>query len=524
MPNSIRRLAAIDLGTNSFHLVIADVKSNGKFTVVGKDKEVVRLGEGFNDMKHLSEEAMQRAIDTLHRFQLIAQSQNAPVRAIATSAVREALNQQEFIERVRRELGMEIEVVSGFEEARLIYLGVLQALPVYDRSMLLVDIGGGSTEFLVGRAGKVDYANSLKLGAVRLTQRFFSSPTLRPKDIAACREHLAGALNPIARAMRGRNIELAVGSSGTILNTAVMILASKGTLPPTEETNNLTITSRDLHTIVANVLEARSVERRGAIPGMDPARADIIVAGVLILEQIFEQLGLRSMVTSKYALREGILLDTLHKIAGEERSVAHLTDIRRASVVHLMEAGRVEQRHAHTVRRYAMHLFDQLREVHMLGNAEREYLEAASLLHDIGYHISHSEHHKHSYYLIRHSEMLGFTDREIEIIANIARYHRKSHPKLKHEGFPRLKDEDRRIVSVLAGILRVADGLDRRHQDVFSVLRCRLERATLHIDLTLRKDCDTSIELWGADRRKKLLEEALGISVRLDVLSSAAAA
>jgi exopolyphosphatase/guanosine-5'-triphosphate,3'-diphosphate pyrophosphatase len=303
-----------------------------------------------------------------------------------------------------------------------------------------------------------------------------------------------------------------------------MILASRGALPPTEETNNLTITSRDLHGIVANVLEARSVERRGAIPGMDPARADIIVAGVLILEQIFEQLGLRSMVTSKYALREGILLDTLQKIAGEERSVAHLTDIRRASVVHLMESGRVEQRHANTVRRYSMLLFDQLREVHMLGNAEREYLEAASLLHDIGYHISHSEHHKHSYYLIRHSELLGFTDREIEIIANIARYHRKSHPKLKHEGFPRLKDEDRRIVSVLAGILRVADGLDRRHQDVFSVVRCRLERATLHIDLTLRKDCDTSIELWGADRRKKLLEEALGLSVQLEVLSSAAAA
>ncbi|MCZ7556580.1 MAG: Ppx/GppA family phosphatase [Bacteroidia bacterium] len=521
MPNTIRRLAAIDLGTNSFHLVIADVKPNGKFTVVSKDKEMVRLGEGFNEMKHLSEEAMTRAMETLRRFTLIAQSQAAPVRAVATSAVREALNQDEFLQRARDTVGLDIEVVSGYEEARLIYLGVLQALPVYHKNILLVDIGGGSTEFLSGTRGVVEYANSLKLGAVRLTQKFFREDSIRPKNIAACREHLAGAINPIARVMQGKQIDVAIGSSGTIISTAVMVQAMNGTPLLTEETNNLTITRADLARVVDAILGARTVGKRRELEGMDTSRADIIVAGVLILEQVFEQLGLDSMVTAKYALREGILLDTLHKLIGEERSVAHLTDIRKASVLHLGESCHYEARHADTVRRMSLELFDQLRPRHGLGNAEREYLEAAALLHDIGYHISHSEHHKHSYYLIRHSELLGFTDREIEIIANVARYHRKSHPKIKHEGYPRLKDEDQRIVRALAGILRVADGLDRRHNNIFRSLQCTVRNAGVLIEPVLRRECDTSIEIWGAERRKELLEEELGLPVALRVTQTA---
>jgi exopolyphosphatase / guanosine-5'-triphosphate,3'-diphosphate pyrophosphatase len=518
MPNTIRRLAAIDLGTNSFHLVIADVKPNGKFTIVTRDKEMVRLGEGFNELKQLRDEAIESAIETLRRFVLIAQSLNAPVRAIATSAVREALNQGEFLRRVRESIGLEIEVVSGFEEARLIYLGVLQALPVYQKNILLVDIGGGSTEFLAGSRGIVDYANSLKLGAVRLTQRFFPSSTIAKKDIAACREHLAGALNPIVRAMRDRPIDLAVGTSGTIMSAAVMVMIMNRVPLLLDDTNNLVITRSDLDVLVRTITHARTIEKRRLIEGMDPARADIIVAGALILEQVFEQLGLQSMVTSKYALREGIMLDTLHKLIGEERSVAHLTDIRKASIMHLGDSCHIEQQHADTVRSMALSLFDQLRDLHGLGNPEREYLEAAALLHDIGYHISHAAHHKHSYYLIRHSELLGFTDREIEIIANVARYHRKSHPKLKHDGYPRLKDEDRNVVRILAGLLRVADGLDRRHMAVFQELRCRIEEDAIHIDALLRNSCDTSIELWGAERRKELLEETLGKTAVLHVL------
>lgn len=520
MPDRIRRLAAIDLGTNSFHLVIADVKSNGKFTVLGKDKEVVRLGEGMSDMKHLSDEAMDRAVDTLRRFSLIAQTHDAPIRAIATSAVREAQNRDRFLQRVREELHIEIEVVSGYEEARLIYLGVMQALPVYGQSTLLVDIGGGSTEFLVGEKGSVHYANSLKLGAVRLTRRYFSGKTLKNKDIASCRAHLIGALDPVARAIRGRPIDVVAGSSGTILNIAGMILAARGESFNHDE-GNVTIEADDLAEIVAHILSRKTVGLRRAIPGLDPARADIIVAGALILEQVFAQLDIPRMVTSKYALREGILLDTVQKLAGEERSVDHLTDIRKASIYHLAESCHYEARHAATVRRTALALYDQLHDLHGLVHPDREYLEAAAILHDIGYHISHSQHHKHSYYLIRHSELMGFTDREIEIIANLARYHRKSHPRSKHEGFPQLGEEDQMRVRKLAALLRIADGLDRRHRDIFADVHCRVDKRSVHIDLGLRRDTDSSIEIWGAERRKELFEEVFRRKVELHLENSA---
>lgn len=516
MPNRIRRLAAIDLGTNSFHLVIADVKSNGKFTVLSKDKEVVRLGEGMTDMKHLGPAAVDRAMDTLHRFVQLAQSMDAPPRAVATSAVREALNRDELLDRARSELGLEIEVVSGYEEARLIYLGVLQALPVYRNTVLMVDIGGGSTEFLVGREGAVQYVNSLKIGAVRLSRRYFRGGAVKPDAVKECRTFLAGELNPIVRAVKANPFDIAIGSSGTILNTAAMILAARGELPESDP-NAMSIRKSDLTAIVDTILKAGTLTRRRAIPGIDPARADIIVAGVLILEQIFTQLKLKEMKTSVYALREGILLDTVQKLAGEERSVDHLTDIRKASIYHLAESCHYEPRHAATVRRLALSLFDQLRDLHGLGNTEREYLEAAAVLHDIGYHISHSQHHRHSYYLIRHSELLGFTDREIEIIANVARYHRKSHPKPKHEGFPRLGEKDRATVISLAALLRIADGLDRRHQDIFAAVSACRDNGTVTLRLALKGEADPAIELWGADRRKELFEERFRIPVSIEV-------
>ncbi len=516
MPDAPRRLAAIDIGTNSLHLVVADVKDNGKFTVLGKDKEVVRLGEGMTDLKHLSAPSIDRAMATLRRFLQLAQSMNAPVRAVATSAVREALNRDALLERARRDLDLEIEVVSGFEEARLIYLGVMQALPVYRRPILLTDIGGGSTEFLVGREGAVQYVNSLKIGAVRLTRRFFRGSVVKSRSVEECRAFLAGALDPIARATKRHPFDTVVGASGTILSAATMILAAQGVTQDSDP-NAMTIRRQDLDALVDTVLTARTVEERRELPGIDPARADIVVAGLLILEQIFERLRLKEIVTSVYALREGILLDTVQKLAGEERLVAHLTDVRKTSIYHLAEACQYESRHAATVRRMALSLFDQLHALHGLGNAEREYLEAASVLHDIGYHISHAQHHKHSYYLIRHSELLGFTDREIAIIANVARYHRKSHPRVKHEGFPQLGERDQHIVRALAALLRIADGLDRRHQDIFTAITAEHRDGGIDLRLALKRDTDPGIELWGAARRKELFEEFFRKPVRLIV-------
>ena len=511
-PHSATRLAAIDIGTNSFHMIVAAVRANGTFTVLGREKEVVRLGEGSSDMKHLSSEAMDRGIAVLKRFALIAENHEAEIRAVATSAVREALNRDRFVERVRAEIGIAVDVVSGFEEARLIYLGVLQALPVFHRQALLVDIGGGSTEFLLGKAGSVLFANSLKLGAVRLTNHFFRGKTVKQKEIVECRAWLAGALDPVQRDLRSREIEIAVGSSGTILGIASMIVAARGGEFSSED-GGVVITRKEVRKAVAQVLEADTAARRRLIPGLDPARADIITAGALVLEQVFEVLGLREMTTSKYALREGLLLDTLRKISGDERAVARLRDIRKSSVRDLAETCHAELRHAAHVARYALEIFDQTLELHGLGSVAREHLEAAATLHDIGYHISHSLHHRHSYYIIRHAELLGFTEGEKEIIANVARYHRKSHPRMKHENFAPLSESDKIIVLKLAAILRIADGLDRRHRGLFSTVLCLRRGTLLAFSLSTTRPVDTSLELWGAERRKELFEEVFGIKV-----------
>ncbi len=504
-----RRLAAIDIGTNSLRLVVAEPRLHGAFLVVGRDREAVRLGTGRTDMKYLGRAAMERAIRTLERFKLTAQLHNAEIRAVATSAVREAINREEFLRRVRERLGIDIEVISGFEEARLIYLGVLQALPVYAKRTLVVDVGGGSTELILGRRGNAEYVNSLKIGAIRLSQAFFPDGIVRRKKVEACREFLAGALYPVRRELREAHPEAVVGTSGTFQNICGMLLASKGKEIPFLM-NNIPVARAELEEIVEELLRRRTPEERARIPGLDPARADIIVAGALILEQIYRQARIDRIVYSGYALREGVLFDALRKPAGSRA----LSDIRRRSVMHLLSLYGVDRGHAHQVRGLATMLFDQTAPLHGLGGEHREFLEAAALLHDAGYHISHAQHHRHTYYLIRNAEALGFTDREIDIIANTARYHRKSHPKPKHENFAHLGAEDRETVRKLAAILRIADGLDRTYKNVVARVECRRRgrACALHVHAHPRRD--PALELWGAERRKELFEEVFGVSVR----------
>lgn len=506
------RLAAMDLGTNSFHLIVADVMQNGRFRVLGREKDAVRLGEGINDMKHLGRSAMERAIAVLSRYAMIAESHGAEMRAVATSAIREARNQEELVARVREEIGLEIEVISGPEEARLIYLGALQALPIYQKRIVLVDIGGGSTEFLLGHAGRVEYANSIKVGAVRLTRQYFTARTLDAAAVEECRTALRGALHPIRRVLRPAQVEQIVGCSGTIQSMAAIIRAMTGEAVHSDA-GGVTFTRKELTRAIDLLLEAKSVSRRREIAGLDASRADIIVAGALVLEAVFEALDARQMITSKYALREGVLLDTVRARAGAAAADAHLRDVRRTSVVHLGESCRYEATHAHYVARLALDLFDQTRALHSLGGTEREYLEAAALLHDIGYHISHAQHHLHAHYLIAHSELLGFTEREKNLIGNVARYHRRSHPKEKHESFMRLGAGDRAVVRTLAAILRVADGLDRRHKNIFHTLRCHDDGEKMRIELQQAQPGDHSLELWGADRRKDLFETVFHRSV-----------
>jgi exopolyphosphatase/guanosine-5'-triphosphate,3'-diphosphate pyrophosphatase len=504
-------LAAIDIGTNSVHLVVVKVNENNRFEIIAQEKEVVRLGSGSKDMKYLKEDAMDRGMEALKRYKQIADISRAEIKAVATSAVREALNKEVFLQRARAEAGIEVEIISGFEEARLIYLGVMQALPIFDKKILLIDIGGGSTEFLVGKSGEMIEANSLKLGAIRLTDQFFKEDPIDPKSVNRCRQYVEVYLHPMAREVHKHGFETAVGSSGTILNIAQMIQILRHE-QPTRFLSNFTFSRMELAEVVKLLVKADTLKKRQKIEGLDPKRADIILAGAIILEQAFEKMSIDSMTVSGFALREGVILDTLQKHKGD--AMRHLTDIRYKGVLHLAETCHYEKEHADQVTRLALHLYDQLRDLHKLEDIDREYLEAAGILHNVGFFISHAQHHRHSYYIIRNSEYLtGFTNHEIEIIAQVARYHRKSVPKPKHEEFARLSPKDQMIVKKLSGILRVAEGLDRTHSSIIQSLRCERAGETLTIHLRTSNETYPSLEIYTAETRKDLFEETLGVKI-----------
>ncbi len=515
-PNRLEHdhLAAIDIGTNSFHMVIVKIDKNKKtFKVVDRVKESVRLGQGSSDMKYLTEEAMNRGIETLRRYKKVSDAYDAPIRAIATSAVREALNQNEFIRRVYAELEIKIEVASGFEEARLIYLGIIQALPVQEKPLLMMDIGGGSTEYLVGKKRDVMYENSLKLGAIRLTQRFFMADELTDATLRDCRKFVAGMLSPVVREAKRSKYTLVVGSSGTIMSIARIIRLRRGEYSDTSM-NGFTFTADELFDAVDLLCDARTVKQRTKIAGLDAARADIIIGGAIILEQSFKSLRIKEMTVSEYALREGIILDTIEKWYNV-RDFHTLDNVRYKSVQHLADTFKYEKEHSDHVAHLAVRIFDQLQPLHKMGRLEREFLEAAAILHEIGIYVSHSNHHRHAHYLIKNGELLGYTDNEKEIIGNIARYHRKSHPKPKHEGFAQLNNEDQRVVRILSGILRIADGLDRTH--VSSVNDVVVKRSGKHVTMQLKKARGRNVEMevWGAERKKELLEEVLDVEVQI---------
>jgi exopolyphosphatase/guanosine-5'-triphosphate,3'-diphosphate pyrophosphatase len=497
-------LAAIDIGTNSFHLVIVKILPDGKFKILDRAKENVRLGSGGTDMKIIAPDAMQRGITTLKTFSQIAKTYNAPIRAVATSAVREALNQTEFVKKVYDTTGISIEVISGFEEARMIYLGILQALPVFNHPVLIMDIGGGSVEYLIGLKGEAKYSNSLKIGCMRLTQRYFHKSVIKEKDIEACREHIIGFLAPVKRAVRKFDYDFVLGSSGTILNMANMVRAMRGEIVG-GSVNNFTFTRDELSGVVKKILKAKTEKERLKIPGLDPRRVDIIVAGALVLQESFNVLNVKRMTVSEFALREGIIYDYLQNRVYVSPQHDHLSNLRYKSVLHLAETFHYDSAHANQIAKLSLSIFDQVKGLHKLGEREREFLQYAAILHEIGFFISHDQHHRHSYYLIRNSELPGFTDTEKEIIANIARYHRKSHPKPKHEGYNWLNDKDQTIVNKLAGILRVADGLDRSHTNKTTAVLCKIVPQKVIFKIKSHDKID--LEEWAVNMKKSLFEE-----------------
>ncbi len=503
---------AIDLGTNSFHMLIARVNAEGRLETLTREKEPVRLGSGSGDMSELAPEAIDRGIACLSRFQKIAQTYNADITAVATSAIREAHNREEFVTRAYDETGVAVQVISGVEEARLIYLGILQAVPVYKKQALTVDIGGGSTETLIGKGGQILFARSQKLGHIRLTDRFFSQGRIRKNSVKDCRTFIRSFLAPVSGELRDIGFDVAVGSSGTIAAIAKIIEHREGR-DPKGRVNNASFTRADLEGAVEEIIGHSTTLKRTAIAGLDPARADVIVGGVLLLEQLFDAIGIESMAVSEYALREGVLLDQMQR--GDDDSFHHLSDLRRDRVLRLARAYNEDLEHVLHSTDLSLEIFDGTRKLHQLGLVERDFLEAAGMLHNVGLFISHAAHHKHSYYVIRNSDQLvGFTEYELEIIAQVARYHRKSHPKSKHSEFMALRKGDQATVRALAGMLRIGIALDRTRTGAIGDVTVELgSKVTIYPLVT--SDADVSLELYTARARLGLLSEALGRPVEI---------
>ena len=505
--------AAIDIGTNSVHLLVAEVGYDGEFTVLTTDKETVRLGDVPGDIRLLADDAIERGVAALRRFKAIADSFDATTYAVATSAVREAENGPDFVERAA-EIGVQVDVISGPEEARLIHLGVLQALPVFNQQLLLVDIGGGSTEFLVGKSGRSLGARSLRIGHLRLTNRFFPGGVIDAKSVEACRVFARSFIVPAVTSLKRLGFQTAIGSSGTAEALGDMIrLRTHG--EAVGAGLDTIITLDGLTDLIGELTQFATPEARAdGVAGLADKRADVIVAGAILLHEIFRAFGIERMTTSPYALREGVLLD---RTLGIETGSLRLADLRRDSLMRMVEAFEEDQPHVMHATELALDLFDQLGDMHGLAPADRELLEAAGLLHNVGLFVSHAAHHQHSDYIIRNSDQLtGYTEREIDVIAQVARYHRRSAPKKSHQRFVALTAADKQRVRWLAGMLRVAIALDRTRSSIVDSVSIESSADVLRVIAHVQAGQDATVEVFTANARCQLLASISKRDVTID--------
>lgn len=529
-----KRIAAIDLGTNSFHLLIVELRDvdsnsysiengiNRSFNILYRQREIVRINIGKKiNPKYLPEEGIKRALKVLAEFKEKIDEFDAEVFAVATSAIREAENRDEFLKLVNDELGIEINVVSGYEEARLIYLGVLQGLNVYNKQILLIDIGGGSTELLIGKRGKVLFVSSLKIGAVRLAQRFFNqSENFSEDQKKECENFIEQIVVPNIKTIKKIGYDQVIGTSGEIQALARMIFNEVYDSYNYKPIDNVEFTYKQFEKVSKKIFNAKSLSELKALPALDEKRSEIILPGTLILKVLLEKLNIDQITVSASALREGIIIDALEKIQKKEAINENLLSEnekrkrdRLRSVIEFARSFDVDLKHSEQVKKISVQIFDELQTIHKLTDYHRELLEYAAILHDIGYYISPIKHHKHSYNIIKNSELVGFTSEEIELIANITRYHRKALPDDKHKNFSSLSEENKKVVKILSAILRMSDGLEKTHAALINSIRS-IQSKKDEIVLVLRyltHPPDT--ELWAAKKRKKVLENVLNIKI-----------
>jgi len=506
----VAKLAVIDIGTNSIHMVLAEILPDASYKVLDRFKDMTRLGDGAFATRRLSDGAVTRALDILKTLVTLARNKGFDrIVAVATSAVREARNGGDFVNLVAEQTGLAVRVISGTEEARLIFLGVKHSIALPDGPTMVVDVGGGSVELIVGNREGMIHAKSLKLGAIRLVDQFLPRTPPSASMMRVLEDAVTAQLRAAIETFKTRKFDSLVATSGMAGNLADVV-HMRQTGRPLPQHNLARVALKDVR-LLEDELARSSMKARLAIPGLDPKRVDTLLPAAVVLRCLLELSGLEEMTLCDKAIREGVIYDFIARHREGLKAENEIPDVRRRNVIGLARRCQAPEIHSLHVAGLALRLFDQTRRLHGLGRQERGWLEYAAVLHDIGYLINPRQHHKHAYYLIKHSDVGGLTADEIEVVANVARYHRRAIPASKHEEFERLAPRLRRVVRILSALLRIADGLDRTHFSVVQTVKVKTGK-TMTVEATVSGDA--AMELWAAKNRADLFEQVFRRRIR----------
>lgn len=519
------RIAALDLGSNSFHLLVVEARLDGSFVPLVREREMLRLGDLVARTGAIGEEATGRAIEVIRRFRAIYESQRADEAvALGTAALREAVDGVEFVDRVRDETGVRIQVVDGLREAELIFTAVRSSVLIDPGPAIAADLGGGSLEIMVGDRSGLAFAASVRIGVGRLTAELVRSDPPSASDRGRLRARIDDELGPVLEEALWAKPTMLIGSSGTFASIARIAAALReGGTPPT--INQLSVSAKEL-AVAAKRINAATAAERARLPGCDARRAELLPAGVAVLEVLLETTGLDELTVSEWALREGIVLAT---IGAHDR--AELADdpraLRRTSVLALCRRSSWRQRHARHVAALSLELFDSSSELHGLGAGSRELLELGALLHDIGEHVSRPGHDRHTAYLVENGGLRGFSPAEVAQLSVLGRYHVRGNPKPSFDSFSLLSEAERDEVVKLLALLRLADALDAAHGSLVEHARFALSGApgapgtagepAVAAELVVAAHGDAELELWTVRRKQELFERVFScpLSLRL---------
>ena len=505
------RLAAIDIGSNSVRLLVAEALRGGAYRILDEEREPTRLGRSVSSQGRLDDESMDRTVQALRTFKEIASGyQVTSLRTIATCAVREARNGPEFCRRVREEVGLEVEVIAGEREARLAFSSVQNAFDLAGKNVIVADIGGGSTEIVFATGNLIESIFSTPLGAVRLTEQFGLGETALPEDFARMEEEVASCLKKrTTRPLFAPHF--LVGCGGTFTTLAELIMATKkqADVP----VGGYKVSQAELRHLLDR-LRKMPLRARRSMAGMTPDRADIIIAGLTIVDALLKRFRVNTLVIHTRGVRDGLVREMIDDVLGAAPAAAADDPVLRdAAIERLAAACSGEVEHGRKVAALAGRIYEQLAEPLGLLPGDRILLECAARLQDVGYVINYDQHHKHSYHLIRNSRLPGIRGHDLELIANVARYHRGAHPKRKHENLARISAEDQQRVHRMAAILRLAGGLDRsRSQQVRDVI-VRVTDSGAMLDVVA--DQEPLVDIWGAERRVDLFEKVFSLPVAI---------